>query len=141
MAVGYKHQNHLYCVAPVTSTGVTPTLVQYWAAGIDCCSTRGGFSCDDAADLEIRSAAVLLRAQDHGLFLREVFEGDAQLLAKARRKAEGTFGMPHTFSPKAIFVPSPPSPRIFPCDAPPRLWRIAGVSRAYVMSQCLYVSV
>ena len=30
-------------------------------------------------------------------------------------------GMIHTFSPKVIFVPSPPFPRIFPCNSPTHL--------------------
>ena len=39
----------------------------------------------------------------------------------------------HTFSPKVIFVPSPPSSRIFPCNPPTHLWRIFGASPAYLV--------
>ena len=39
----------------------------------------------------------------------------------------------HTFSPKVIFVPSPPPSRIFPCNPPTHLWRIFGASPAYLV--------
>lgn len=37
-----------------------PALVQFWAIGKDCCSSRGGFVCGDAGEASARSGLVLL---------------------------------------------------------------------------------
>jgi hypothetical protein len=62
-AVGYK-VGTTYCVAPIldnTQAGMHPT-VQYWAAGIDCCTSRGDFHCDDTWNPKSHSGMVLLDA-------------------------------------------------------------------------------
>lgn len=43
----------LYCVAPVLTMNSTQgglTLVNYWAVGVDCCDSLGGFTCDGSRD-------------------------------------------------------------------------------------------
>lgn len=57
---GYK-----YCVAPVVgATLIDPDLqaVQYWAAGMDCCTPRSGFLCDEALEYSARSGVAIIDA-------------------------------------------------------------------------------
>lgn len=57
-AVGYRDAK-LYCVAPIVGEA-SQSLIEYWAAGVNCCEQRGAFSCDDANDGEARSGLVVL---------------------------------------------------------------------------------
>lgn len=66
-AVGYrsKFNGQIYCVAPIvdgTMGGSAPT--NYFAVGENCCNARASFTCDDAADGQVRSALVLLEPED-----------------------------------------------------------------------------
>lgn len=56
-SLGYKDVRR-YCVAPIAGD-VPADKVQFWAAGLDCCSARGNFQCDDAPDRKARSGIVL----------------------------------------------------------------------------------
>lgn len=56
-ALGYK-QGTVYCVAPILDSREVGH-VEYWAAGIDCCNSRGDFSCDDTWDPQAKSGLVL----------------------------------------------------------------------------------
>lgn len=45
-----------YCVAPVMASGSPDkTDVEFWAAGTDCCSMKGGFHCGEVDTLDARS--------------------------------------------------------------------------------------
>jgi len=58
-ALGYK-MGSVYCVAPILDeSDPLENHVEYWAAGIDCCNTRGDFACDDSWDPKARSGLVL----------------------------------------------------------------------------------
>eukprot|EP00747_Dinoflagellata_sp_TGD_P210720 gnl/TRDRNA2_/TRDRNA2_83983_c0_seq1.p1 gnl/TRDRNA2_/TRDRNA2_83983_c0~~gnl/TRDRNA2_/TRDRNA2_83983_c0_seq1.p1 ORF type:complete len:620 (+),score=112.69 gnl/TRDRNA2_/TRDRNA2_83983_c0_seq1:250-2109(+) len=57
-SVGFLLKGINYCAAPVMSQA-TPTRVEFWAVGIECCSPRGGFYCDDVKDPEARGGVVL----------------------------------------------------------------------------------
>lgn len=66
-SVGYKSRwdGQTYCVAPVVdSTMTNANPIYYWAVGINCCSARASFTCNDAADLSTRSALVVLEPED-----------------------------------------------------------------------------
>lgn len=50
----------MYCVAPISSPdSLKVGYVQYWAAGINCCSARSSFSCGDASNGDAHGAFVL----------------------------------------------------------------------------------
>lgn len=57
-AVGYK-AGSVYCVAPIMDE-TQSDRVEYWAAGIGCCSSRGDFECDDVWNPKARSGAVII---------------------------------------------------------------------------------
>lgn len=57
-AVGYK-AGTTYCVAPILDDSQLDR-VEYWAAGIDCCPSRGDFVCDDAWNPTAKSGVVIL---------------------------------------------------------------------------------
>jgi hypothetical protein len=59
-AVGFKEGSE-YCVAPILdNTQSEHPRVQYWAAGMDCCTARGDFGCDDAWNPKSHSGLVIL---------------------------------------------------------------------------------
>merc|ERR1719421_489473 len=50
--IGFSDQN-LYCVAPILSkkqANASVIRVEFWAVGVDCCTRRGSFVCDDAGE-------------------------------------------------------------------------------------------
>jgi hypothetical protein len=93
-SIGFK-AGSFYCVAPILDEDMD-TRVEYWAAGVDCCSYRGDFSCDDAWDPRARSGAVLFEDSSELIpSIRPFFE-------KARIEAEAAYNM--ASSDEAIFV-------------------------------------
>jgi len=46
-SLGYMEAGSLYCVAPIIPAGPSSDTAQYWAAGWDCCGSRGDFKCGD----------------------------------------------------------------------------------------------
>jgi len=70
-ALGYK-STATYCVAPILDDSQTGH-VEYWAAGIDCCPSRGDFMCDDAWNPDAKSAVVLLDSDGLVASNREYF--------------------------------------------------------------------
>lgn len=89
-AVGYKGGSR-YCVAPIVdSRAHTQKSGEFFAAGVDCCQARGGFTCGASGDYKAHSGLVYL---------------DDDLVAKFRKAAEQTasaFGT--VVSKDAIFV-------------------------------------
>lgn len=94
-SVGYKDHN-VFCVAPVASDAPLDTI-QFWAAGTDCCGSRGSFVCDDSWNPKARSGIVIRNAtfEMMGTDLR------AQYM-KAVRLAEVTYAIASAKEP--IFV-------------------------------------
>jgi len=86
-ALGFK-DGRTYCVAPVRGDSEEP--VQFWAAGVDCCGGRGGFTCDDAWDPRARSGLVLINHDRHLQYTLAV------------RQAKAAFGLASAEEP--IFV-------------------------------------
>lgn len=70
-AVGYKATT-TYCVAPILDDAQLDR-VEYWAAGLDCCPSRGDFACDDAWNPAARSAVVMLDADGIFASQRDMF--------------------------------------------------------------------
>lgn len=93
-SIGFK-AGSFYCVAPILDEDMD-TRVEYWAAGVDCCSYRGDFNCDDAWDPKARSGAVIFEDSSELVpSMRPFFE-------KARLEAEVAYNM--ASSDDAIFV-------------------------------------
>jgi hypothetical protein len=85
---------HIYCVAPVTmrSDAAMPD-VQYWAAGIDCCSDEN-FDCGDAGRPDAR-AGVVIRNETVPLYA--VLQGtNYNYYMEAARRAMQRFGIVST---------------------------------------------
>jgi len=94
-SVGFKDDN-VFCVAPVASS-VPFEVVQFWAAGTDCCGSRGSFVCDDAWNPKAH-AGVVIR---NGTFFMMGENIRAQYM-KAVKLAEVTYGIASAKEP--IFV-------------------------------------
>lgn len=96
MSAGFQAWPYMYCAAPVlTSSGVggadadTPPIVGFWAVGVNCCSSEGGFWCDGAQDTQARSG---LRMQGH--WAARLAGHDAEkYFTKAAMKAAATEGL------------------------------------------------
>mmetsp|Transcript_3728 Transcript_3728/g.8651 ORF Transcript_3728/g.8651 Transcript_3728/m.8651 type:complete len:279 (-) Transcript_3728:135-971(-) len=58
-SVGYMRAGRVYCVAPVMSKNPGRPHVQYWAAGVNCCKTRGEFKCNDSGNPKARSGLTI----------------------------------------------------------------------------------
>lgn len=107
-AVGYK-SGTTYCVAPIMDD-TQLDRVEYWAAGTNCCNSRGDFTCDDTWNPRAKSGVVIL----------DMIPGDAQISTgdtsvglslwapilpyykKAAKQAEAHFAI--TSAKHAIFV-------------------------------------
>lgn len=66
-SIGFKSRwtGSQYCVAPIVDgTMGDGDGIYYWAIGMDCCTGRAEFRCDDAADFATRSALVALEPTD-----------------------------------------------------------------------------
>lgn len=62
-ALGYK-DGKTYCVAPIMDD-MMGGAVEFWAVGIDCCSVRGSFWCDDAWNPKARSGIAVQDPNGH----------------------------------------------------------------------------
>lgn len=49
----------IYCVAPVINRNDPQTRIEYWAAGVNCCNSRGNFQCGAVVDAMAHDAVVL----------------------------------------------------------------------------------
>lgn len=59
MSVGFMLQSTNYCAAPIMARGDwSPTNVDFWAIGENCCDSRGNFHCGDAKDPKARGGVV-----------------------------------------------------------------------------------
>jgi len=92
-ALGYK-AGTVYCVAPILDDSQS-ARVEYWAAGVDCCSQRADFNCDDSWDPKAKSGVVII---DNGSPVTNKFD----MYMKAVHQAEAAYGV--VAAPKPIFV-------------------------------------
>lgn len=98
-SLGYNDGHHITCVAPITvdrSSEVETEVVQYWAAGSDCCNEYGSFTCDESSNKLARSG-IVISPESHFLdnWGRNYF-------IQSIRMAEAKYGMTSTETP--IFV-------------------------------------
>jgi len=57
MSAGYKFWFYNYCAAPIVGAGDPSSApIAYWAVGVGCCDSRGGFTCDSAQDKSAHQA-------------------------------------------------------------------------------------
>jgi|Transcript_20232 hypothetical protein len=82
----------LYCVAPVYAAAQQPRI-EYWAAGIDCCSPAGDFTCDAANNPKAGGGVVVF--DNNGWFSPSRFD----YYQKARAKAEATWSLQSVGNP------------------------------------------
>lgn len=92
-ALGYK-TGTVYCVAPILDDSQA-SRVEYWAAGIDCCSQRADFNCDDSWDPKAKSGVVII---DNGSPVTSKYD----MYMKAVHQAEAAYGV--VAAPVPIFV-------------------------------------
>lgn len=105
-SVGWKAANgNTYCIAPIVpSSDPAQNVVEFYAVGLNCCSSVGHFNCDDTEDLTVHSGAVVF--DNNGWFVSSNYD----YYEKARKKAMGEFGLtaaPHVNHGTKKFVPQP----------------------------------
>lgn len=89
-ALGYK-DGQTYCVAPIIDEMMNGA-VEFWAVGIDCCSVRGSFWCDDAWNPKARS----------GVVMDDTIVNNTAEFAAAIRQAEAAFEIPASTKPLTV---------------------------------------
>lgn len=82
-SVGYK-ANKWYCAAPILDE-TSGTRVEYWAVGVDCCHSRGDFSCDDAWNWRAKAGLVVLQASKY-------LPSELTYFKKAIKECEAAYG-------------------------------------------------
>mmetsp|Transcript_8965 Transcript_8965/g.21304 ORF Transcript_8965/g.21304 Transcript_8965/m.21304 type:complete len:309 (+) Transcript_8965:87-1013(+) len=85
-AVGFKDRS-TYCVAPIaddTASGV----IEYWAAGVDCCDARENMWCDEIGEVTARGGVRLL--ENRGFF---DMSAGPETFRRAIEMAELEYGM------------------------------------------------
>jgi hypothetical protein len=123
-AVGYK-DGTVYCAAPILDD-VPIAKVQYWAVGMDCCSQRADFNCDDSWSPKAHSGVVILESNDWLPSHRDAY-------MKAVDLAQSTYGIISQQDP--IFVRWVAEPEVVQDD----YWR-SGVG-FLVAEVCIYLLV
>lgn len=60
-AAGFKTWPNTFCAAPIRGPNDPQGPLGFWAVGINCCNSRGGFTCNSAADPKAQSGIRLSR--------------------------------------------------------------------------------
>jgi len=82
-SAGFNYWFYTYCAAPVVHKhSPTAAPVTFWAVGVNCCNSRGGFVCDSAEDATAR-AAVPLRHHSIGHKITGHYMGAIKMAAAA----------------------------------------------------------
>lgn len=93
LSVGYiTERGNTYCAAPVRYPA-QGKQIQFWAVGIDCCSTAGEFTCDSAQDSKAKAGIVMF--DNVGYFSSSSFDE----YNKAKLKAEAYYSLFSTENP------------------------------------------
>lgn len=128
-SLGYQ-DGDTYCVAPILDDSDTGD-VEFWAAGVNCCASRGNFVCDDAFEPNARGGAVIRSVSALSSDVRDKF-------ALAVRQAEAAFEI--ASAPNPLFVRWVQDPQLLQED----FWHagcgviIAGLG-VYLLLQCIFV--
>lgn len=91
--LGFK-AGHVYCVAPILDE-TQASRAEFWAVGVDCCSERGDFNCDDAWDPQAKSGVVVL---DDAMWLPSNFD----YFQRAVKAAEADYNI--VSSEKSLYI-------------------------------------
>jgi hypothetical protein len=95
-SIGYiSERGTYYCVAPIMDPSKQPRI-QYWAAGIGCCTAKGGFRCDAARNA--KAGAGVRVFDNNGWFEPSRFS----YYDKARLKAEAEYYMQSVGEPMFV---------------------------------------
>eukprot|EP00933_Yihiella_yeosuensis_P080549 TRINITY_DN9399_c1_g2_i6.p1 TRINITY_DN9399_c1_g2~~TRINITY_DN9399_c1_g2_i6.p1 ORF type:complete len:300 (+),score=44.86 TRINITY_DN9399_c1_g2_i6:126-1025(+) len=79
-SLGFKKGGSYFCVAPVYSGGKAfPSKPQFWAAGMDCCDARRGFTCAEAGISTAKTGLVI--------------DDSPKLYMKAAKMAHSVYGL------------------------------------------------
>lgn len=73
---------HRYCVAPIMQGEVAPQSYDFWAVGVDCCSTKGDFSCGEI-NTNAHNALRWMRDEERAFFRLAVQQAEASYKIKA----------------------------------------------------------
>lgn len=128
-SLGYQ-DGDTYCVAPILDDSDTGD-VEFWAAGVNCCASRGNFVCDDAFEPSARGGAVIRSVSALSSDVRDKY-------ALAVKQAEAAFEIAST--PDPLFVRWVQDPQLLQED----FWHvgcgiiIAGLG-VYLLLQCIFV--
>lgn len=128
-SLGYQ-DGDTYCVAPILDDSDTGD-VEFWAAGVNCCASRGNFICDDAFEPNARGGAVIRSVSALSNDVRDKY-------ALAVKQAEAAFEIAST--PEPLFVRWVQDPQLLQED----FWHvgcgviIAGLG-VYALLQCIFV--
>lgn len=91
---------HKYCAAPIVRSGLRQdAIVQYWAVGLDCCTPRSGFECDDALNIEARAGIAVVNTSSLPAMLSAFLPNEWDLYKQAVDQAVGTYGILSTANP------------------------------------------
>lgn len=85
----YREADTVYCVAPIVGDHNESGVIEYWAAGEDCCGFRSAFVCGDAQDLNARSGIPIVDPGNSS----SVLPADVEIYKKAALTAEGVYGL------------------------------------------------
>jgi len=106
-AVGYKSRwtGQIHCVAPVVDVTMNQADdIHYWAVGVDCCTGRASFQCDDAGDFSTHSGLRVLEPDDVARpFMRWAVKGSSYPeYMEAVRLQEATYATKAAAQPMLI---------------------------------------
>jgi hypothetical protein len=107
-SVGFRSKwtGQTYCVAPIVDSSMGPSDdIWYWAVGVNCCSARAEFHCDDASNIATRSALTVLEPEevvrpqmtwavqgtDYNFFMEAIQLEEASFYTRAARRPKLMF--------------------------------------------------
>jgi hypothetical protein len=86
-AMGFKNMD-TYCVAPITVPGTKPAVYDFWAVGLNCCSSSGtskgaNFRCDNTKSRTAHSGLRLMTSVDRPFYRLAVQQAEVAYNIKA----------------------------------------------------------
>lgn len=99
-SVGYAAGGHIYCAAPIRSADAR--IAEFWAIGIDCCSPRSSFTCDDVTLVGASDAKTGLVMLDYPGFLGWFMQSPFDYYHRAITQSKASFGLVGTDDPLLV---------------------------------------
>lgn len=69
--VGFVFHGSIYCVAPIARQSKFTSDIQYWAAGVNCCSKRSDFQCSSSGDLRAQKTSIVQHTDIYRMAVQE----------------------------------------------------------------------